>query len=392
MAIPKVPRIPVPRRRDAGAVTVLVSILLGGGVLLPMGALVVDVGSIYVESEELQTGADAAAMAVAKECAAGHCTTAELATQLTTATQHAGINAKDGHATVSELCGRWANLPACSTPATSRLSTCVGTPPAGDYVEVRVRTQTAEGGTMLPPVFAKTLVGNETYDGTAVGSCARVAATDLCVTADKATYTHTFDGPAGVATIKADRALCSGQEQPFTLVSYTAPAASFAVPQYLYDVETKSITSSTRSLSFKVDVPACYTQVDFVFGSEAVNPLTYAAYGDKKVGSGGPPGNRSVGPPAWYNGGTRACDPRPTVTATSMANRTLQLKLASRSGANVDAVFTVTAGGKSTIHRVTKGSSKTVTIPAAEAGNVQVQDSVVDGSEFKWTTYRWVAP
>lgn len=337
MVISRVPRITVPRfsalrRRDRGAVTVLVSMLLGGGVVLPMAALVVDVGSIYVESEELQTGADAAAMAVAKECAAGRCTTSDLTAQLTRATSSAGANAKDGHTAVSELCGKWAGLPACTTPTSTKLSTCVGTVPAGNYVEVRVRTETASGGTLLPPAFARTFVGNETYNGTAVGNCARVAATEVCVSLDKATYTHTFDGPTGAATIKADRPLCPGQEQPFTLVSYTAPASTFALPQYLYDVQTQSITQNTRSLSFKIDVPACYTQVDFVFGSQAVNPLTYAAYGDKKVGSSGPPGSQSIGPDGWYNGGNKACDPRPIVTATSLADKTLQLNSPAKRG------------------------------------------------------------
>ena len=57
------------RRDDGGAVATVVAILLAGGVLLGFLALVVDVGQIYVEREELQTGADAAVLAVAKACA-----------------------------------------------------------------------------------------------------------------------------------------------------------------------------------------------------------------------------------------------------------------------------------------------------------------------------------
>src|ERR1043165_3858879 len=62
----------VDRRRrpgERGAVAVTVAILLGGGVLLGFAALVVDVGQLYAEREELQSGADAAALAVAKACA-----------------------------------------------------------------------------------------------------------------------------------------------------------------------------------------------------------------------------------------------------------------------------------------------------------------------------------
>ncbi len=50
--------------------------LIGGGVLTGMGALVVDVGQLYQERAELQNGADAAALGVAKSCALGTCTPA----------------------------------------------------------------------------------------------------------------------------------------------------------------------------------------------------------------------------------------------------------------------------------------------------------------------------
>ncbi|MBT8225706.1 MAG: hypothetical protein KJO75_09445 [Dactylosporangium sp.] len=382
----------VRKQRDRGTVTAFVGVLIGLGVLLPVTALVVDVGSIYVESQELTSGADAAAMAVARECLAGNCATADVPSQLTRAKLNAGANAKDGRTSITELCGSWDGLPACSTPTRNNLSTCIGDEPAGNYVEVRVHTEMGNGSTLLPPALARTFVGNETYDGTTVGGCARVAADDVCVTADEATYTHTFNGPAGEASITADRALCPTEKQPFTLVSYTAPSSYFTVPQYIYDYETKTIDADTRSLTFKVDVPGCYNQVDFVFGSQAVNPLYGIVYGDKKVGSSGAPGNRSVGPPAWYNGGTRACDPRPAATFTAQCDGTMKVKLTSGSGANVDAVFTVTAGGKSTIYRVPKGSSKTITISASVADSVAVQDNEPEGSTFSTVTGQWSKP
>ena len=61
------------RRDERGVVAAIVAILLGTGVLLGMGALVIDVGQIYQERAELQNGADAAALAVAKSCALGAC-------------------------------------------------------------------------------------------------------------------------------------------------------------------------------------------------------------------------------------------------------------------------------------------------------------------------------
>jgi Flp pilus assembly protein TadG len=59
------------RRDERGVVAVIVAILLGAGVLTGMVALVLDVGQIYQERAELQNGADAAALGVAKSCALG---------------------------------------------------------------------------------------------------------------------------------------------------------------------------------------------------------------------------------------------------------------------------------------------------------------------------------
>lgn len=56
---------------EEGASTVIVAILLV--VLLGFAALVVDVGAMYAEKAQLQSGADFAALAVARDCAGGTC-------------------------------------------------------------------------------------------------------------------------------------------------------------------------------------------------------------------------------------------------------------------------------------------------------------------------------
>ena len=58
-------------RDDRGAVLVWVALMIV--VLLGVGALVLDVGALCVERRELQNGADAAALAVAQDCAEGDC-------------------------------------------------------------------------------------------------------------------------------------------------------------------------------------------------------------------------------------------------------------------------------------------------------------------------------
>jgi len=158
---------------DRGAVATLVAILLAGGVLLGMAALAVDVGRLYAEREELQSGADAAAMAVAKLCAEKPANCAGGSAAI--AAHYADENAKDNASGVSAICGDMNGaLPACPAPA-DNLTACLNDPPDSEYVEVRTSTELPGGSTLLPPTFAQALVGNEGYSGTRVAACARAS-------------------------------------------------------------------------------------------------------------------------------------------------------------------------------------------------------------------------
>src|SRR6266704_615800 len=107
-------------RDDRGAVGVLVAILMGGGVLLGMGAVVVDVGQLYSERAQLQNGADAGALAVAKTCARGSCSAA-------VAPQYANKNSADGTSNVDLVCGT-GTLGACPA-STGKIYDCPAPPP-----------------------------------------------------------------------------------------------------------------------------------------------------------------------------------------------------------------------------------------------------------------------
>jgi Flp pilus assembly protein TadG len=167
-----VPRLTAARaREDRGAVSAIVAVVLGAGVLLGMATVVVDVGRLYAEREQLQSGADAAAWAVAEGCARAPDT---CDAQLATASRYADDNAADGAAAVSEICGRGPGLVECATTADNRTS-CLGVRPADvSYVEVRTTTRLPDGATLLPPAFAGALAGGA-YEGTEVAACARVA-------------------------------------------------------------------------------------------------------------------------------------------------------------------------------------------------------------------------
>lgn len=74
--------------RERGATTVIVAGMMVA--LLGFAALAVDVGALYAEKAQLQNGADAAALAVATDCAEGSC-----ANSSSTANSFANDNAND---------------------------------------------------------------------------------------------------------------------------------------------------------------------------------------------------------------------------------------------------------------------------------------------------------
>lgn len=194
-------RAPRAGRDERGAVAVLVAILLGGGVLLGMGALVIDVGQLYQERAELQNGADAAAIGVAKSCALGTCDPAVAVT-------YADGNASaltGGTAGVSLVCGS-GTLGGCPD-STGAMTDCPAPPAGANFVDVSTATRTASGSTLLPPVFARTVLGNGSYQGTTVRACAQAewgAPASANVTAvtisacewDQATSNGTLFGPS----------------------------------------------------------------------------------------------------------------------------------------------------------------------------------------------------
>lgn len=145
---------PRPRRDEKGAVIVMMTAFVLG--MVGMAALVVDVGAILDEKRQLQNGADAAALGLArymaKECPAvlaAPCTASQLQTK---ADELAVQNARDS-------------------------STKVEAPTANHATkEVTVKTSTLGGGTdpILPYAFGQVLTGvrGQTVKATATASWA----------------------------------------------------------------------------------------------------------------------------------------------------------------------------------------------------------------------------
>jgi hypothetical protein len=167
-----------------------------------MGALVIDVGQLYANRAELQNGADAAAMAVARSCAQGNCAPGS-------AGPFATANASKltgGAAGVDLVCGS-GSLSHC--PAGSGgVTDCPAAPASSpNYVDVHTSTRTSSGSSLLPPVAARTLLGNSGYQGSTVRACSQaewgapsalfgLGVTISACTWDKATSAGTTFAPA----------------------------------------------------------------------------------------------------------------------------------------------------------------------------------------------------
>jgi hypothetical protein len=144
---------------DQGATAVLFALLLIP--MLGFGAIVIDVGLIYWETRQLQNGADAAALAVAQECAAGAC-----ANRQATADSLTDLNSNDGQ---SDALVQFPGLDgpnSVTVTATTRTSTGTGLSYAlagvlGDgFNETFARPATARWGgigsaTTVPLTFSK---------------------------------------------------------------------------------------------------------------------------------------------------------------------------------------------------------------------------------------------
>ncbi len=163
---------------DDGAAGVIVTSLIASGVLLGALALVVDVGRLYAERNDLRNGADIAALALARACAAdfgtdqaADCESLDALWDL--AQRYADANAWDGASTVERVCGALPGvLPPCG-PQPANLTGCIGEPPEAMYVEVHLSTRLPDGSTVLPPSFSQAVTGDDI--GTTVGACARAA-------------------------------------------------------------------------------------------------------------------------------------------------------------------------------------------------------------------------
>jgi hypothetical protein len=186
---------------DRGAVAVIVTLLFASLIVFTLGALAIDSGQFYAEKAQLQNGADAASVAVAKSCAQdlSSYSKCDLGTDPTvtptpTAVRYADRNANDSKSAVEQICGTMtggcdaANL--CPDPTKSP-DWVTG----GNWVDVQTRTETSTGDSVLPPIFGKAVLGDN-YNGT-IHACAQaqwgiagVPAGSLALTISQCAYNN----------------------------------------------------------------------------------------------------------------------------------------------------------------------------------------------------------
>jgi hypothetical protein len=182
---------PKGRSGETGAIAVIVGIVVAYGMLLGLGAIVIDTGSLLSERSQLQSGADAAALSVGKTCAtaplSAPCTLSGILSGSTLA-DLAGKNALDQKSDIASVCASAAlisanpnaGFAACTnwlanpSPPDPGLVECPRTFNTGNYVEVRTSTRTASGANFVPPVLSQMLAGATSQNSAiTVKACSR---------------------------------------------------------------------------------------------------------------------------------------------------------------------------------------------------------------------------
>jgi hypothetical protein len=135
---------------EAGAFSVLFSVILGIGLIALLATLVLDGGEITVERRVLQNVAESSAIALAKECA----TDSQACKTSMTPEILAQVNSPDALTKITEICVKGVNrlLQPCEPTSSSRLD-CMNLPPgANNYVRIRTQTLSKDGG-QIEPLF-----------------------------------------------------------------------------------------------------------------------------------------------------------------------------------------------------------------------------------------------
>lgn len=158
-------------KRERGAVAVIVALLMVP--LIGFVAVSVDVAALWAERQQLQTGADAGALAIAQDCARNNC---QVPSQ--TAQTLAAVNVNDGQASAVVTPAGLSPASGLVTVRTSAIRNHVFAPLLGIKQSTVTTTATAawgspDGGTALPLTFSWCEFSAQTGGGLPSGTTER---------------------------------------------------------------------------------------------------------------------------------------------------------------------------------------------------------------------------
>ena len=236
---------PAPRASSArahdehGAVAVMVALLMVP--LIGFAALAVDVASLWAQRQQLQTGADAAALAIASDCLRGSCgSPTETATDFTTANLRHGLPTAAATATGTEVkvsnsaVRSFVFAPALGVPSgsvTTRATAKWGSPTGGapvlpvlmNYCEYSYQT----GGGLPTGTTSRTVLQEQTT----VPSCTASG------------FTSSF-APGGFAWSKANQTGCvvpNGIGAEVAIANTTSPPSNGCTTEYVAKLQNRTV-------------------------------------------------------------------------------------------------------------------------------------------------------
>lgn len=169
---------------ESGTIALIVAILVSSSLVIGMFVIVADTGSLFSERRVIQNAADAASLALVRECAnlgngvidgvsSGYsgpiCASPIDAKDF--AQKYANLNSPDSLTDVIEVCGQ-SPLNSCSSNSGAIFDCKTVDPKYLNYIRVTTSTRTTQG-TSIENVFSKIL--NQNDAGTTVPGCAQSA-------------------------------------------------------------------------------------------------------------------------------------------------------------------------------------------------------------------------
>lgn len=265
---------------DRGAVAVIVAILMVP--LMGLAAISLDLAATYAERQQLQTGADAAALAIAQDCARDGCTS-----PATTAQQFATLNSNSGNA-VANLAAIPTTMSGRVTVANSAVRDHWFAPILGiDSTEISVSATASWGSPIggtaaLPLIFSLCDFNRFAVDGLPLGieqTIIMTPAGDGCTPADGPHYM-----PGGFGWLETDSKHTCSTTTRIGNRAYSEPGNSpkhcdlstirnrtVLVPVF-DDTDADGIRGGGRGAWFEVHGYAAFTVTGYNFSGQSWNP------------------------------------------------------------------------------------------------------------------------